>query len=241
VAGILGVKFGTLLLTMGAMNRSSNQALHWLFLYVGAMMLVTLTVSVMELSNRVVQHSARFYFGMSIVAPAALVALGTASRLRWGGSIAAGIYMLFIASLVWILPWAAAEPKLGPVYYPVTHLVPPYFPVLIAAPALAMDWYRQRGGSSAIVLGALFLGLLLVVQWPFSSFLLSEYSRNWFFGSHYFDYAARPDGAQRMHRFLVIEKTTADFAWKMAQALLAAMVTSWLGLRWGRWMRSVVR
>jgi hypothetical protein len=241
VAGILGVKLGTLLLIMGTMNRLQSRALNWLFLYVGAMTLVTLSVSVMELSNRVVQHSARFYYGQAIVVPVALLALGTASRMRWGASISAGIYMLFMMSLIWILPLVPAEPKLGPVYYPVTHLVPPYFPVLLVAPALALDWYRQRGGRSALVFGLLFLGVLFAVQWPFSSFLMSEWSRNWFFGSHYFDYAARPDGAQRMHRFITIEKTTAEFAWKMAQALLAAVITSWLGLRLGNWMRSVVR
>lgn len=241
VAGILSVKAGTLLLIMGAMNRSASRALNWLFLYVGAMMLVTLSVSVMELSNRVQQHSAMFYRATAIVAPAALVALGTASRMRWGGSIAAGIYTLFMMALIWILPLVPAEPKLGPVYYPVTHLVPPYFPVLLIAPALAMDWWRQRYGAKAWALGALFLAVLLLVEWPFASFLNSEYARNWFFGSHYFGYYQRPDSLQRLHKFAVVEKTPAEFAWRMAQALLAAVAASWLGLRWGRWMGSVAR
>jgi hypothetical protein len=241
VAGIIAVKSGTLLLIMGAMNRSSSRALNWLFLYVGGMMLVTLMVSVMELSNRVVQHTAMFYRAVSIVAPATLVALGTASRIRWGASLAAGLYMGFLMLMIWILPLVPAEPKLGPVYFPVTHLVPPYFPVLLIAPALAMDWYRQRGGSSALVLGLLFAGVLLAVEWPFADFLMSEYARNWFFGSHYLGYYAHPKSYQRLNEYAVMEKTSAEFAWKLAQAFLAATVMAWLGLRWGRWMRSVVR
>jgi hypothetical protein len=241
VAGILAVEAGTLLLIMGAMNRLQNRALNWLLLYTGGMMLVTLLVSVMELSSRLVQHTAMFYRAMAIVAPATLIALGSASRIRWGATWTAGVYTLLHLLMIWILPLVPAEPKLGPVYVPVTHLVPPFFPVLLLAPAAAIDWYRQRGGANAFALGAIFLGVLLAVQWPFANFLMGEHARNWFFGSHYLGYYSHPNSLQRLNQFATFEKTSAAFALTLAQALLAASAMSWLGLRWGRWMRSIVR
>lgn len=242
VMGVLGVEAGTLLLILGAMNRSRGSLLNWLFLYVGGCMMVTLMVSIMELSNRVLQHSAEFYRANAIVVPAALIAVGYASRHRWGSTLMASIYTLSIMLMIWILPLVSAEPKLGPVYYPVTHLVPPYFPPLIIVPALLMDWYRQKTAKpSAIVLGLIFVGALLLVQWPFASFQMTEYARNWFFGAHYFGYYAGPQSYQRRNLFVPVEKTQVEFAWTMAQAVLCAILMSRLGLAWGRWMRSVVR
>lgn len=242
VTGILAVETGTLLLILGAMNRSGHALLQWMFLYVGGAMMVTLMVSVLELSSRVVQHSAGFYRAMAIVAPAALLAVGTASRHRWGVTMVASVYTASLMLMIWILPLVPAEPKLGPVYYPVTHLVPPYFPPLIVVPALLMDWYRQRAGkASAIVLGLIFVAALLLVQWPFASFQMTEYARNWFFGAHYYGYYVGEQSFQRRHLFAPVEKTQAEFAWKLAQAVVIAMVMSRLGLSWGRWMRSVVR
>jgi hypothetical protein len=82
---------------------------------------------------------------------------------------------------------------------------------------------------------------MLIVEWPFASFLNSEYARNWFFGSHYFGYYAHPESTQRRHVFANVEKTQLQFWMTMVQAPIAAIITSWLGLGWGRWMRSVVR
>jgi hypothetical protein len=243
VLGVLGVESGTLLLILGAMNRQrGSRLLQALFLYVGGAILVTLMVSVMELSSRSMQHSALFYRTMAIVAPPAIVAAGYASRHRWGMTIAAGVYTALLLGFLWILPFVSAEPKLGPVYYPVTHLIPPYFPPLIMIPAFVMDWYRHKVAMpSPLALGLIFFAVLLVVEWPFASFLNSEYARNWFFGSHYFGYYAHPDSSQRRNVFANIEKTQWEFWWTMAQAPLAAVLTSWLGLGWGRWMRSVQR
>jgi hypothetical protein len=37
------------------------------------------------------------------------------------------------------LPLVPASPKLGPVFFPVTHLVPAKFPILVIIPAIALD------------------------------------------------------------------------------------------------------
>ena len=97
-------------------------------------------------------------------------------------------------------------PKLGPVFYQVTHLVPAKFPVLLIFPALALDliWQRARGWKPwqiAIVSGIVFIAVLVAVEWPFAKFLLSPLAENRFFGAIYFDYGTPANSYERTHRF----------------------------------------
>jgi len=60
---------------------------------------------------------------------------------------------------------------LGPVYSHVTHFVPP----LIIAPAIALDLLRPKiqtwsGWRRSLACRAVFLAVLLAVQWPFADF-----------------------------------------------------------------------
>jgi uncharacterized membrane protein len=87
----------------------------------------------------------------------------------------------------WILPLFPAQPKLAPIFNPVTHMVPPPFPLLLIFPALAMDLILRRagerpvgGGGSGLLLGAIFLAVFIPVQWFFSKFILSPHANNWF-------------------------------------------------------------
>jgi hypothetical protein len=56
----------------------------------------------------------------------------------------AGIYTILFLLALWIFPLFPAEPKLGPVYQRVTHMVPLAFPILIVVPAFALDWLWPR-------------------------------------------------------------------------------------------------
>src|SRR5690349_22040498 len=47
--------------------------------------------------------------------------------------------MLLTAAMGWLLPLFHGEPKLAPIYNPVTHMVPPAFPLLLIFPAAAID------------------------------------------------------------------------------------------------------
>ena len=112
-----------------------------------------------------------------------LVGISRAAPHRWACTIMAAIYTLFQLALVWILPLFRAEPKLGPVYYNVTHFVPPGFPLLLLAPAVALDLLRRvssRWGvwRETLATGALFVAVFLAVQWPFADFLQSPWARN---------------------------------------------------------------
>ncbi len=114
--------------------------------------------------------------------------------------------MIIAVAEILIFPLFPAQPKLGPVFNPVTHLIPAKFPILIFVPALALDllWQRTKSWKPwkvALASGFLFIAVLTIVEWPFASFLLSKASENRFFGTIYFDYNSRPDGYDRLRQF----------------------------------------
>lgn len=249
IAGMVGVQVGALILILSQMNRVTDRArakLEWLFLYVGAMILVCILILMFEYTLRLYMHTGFFYRVAAISIPGILAGMSRASNRRWAASIVVGIYTVFLIGCLWILPLFPAVPKLGPVYQQVTHFIPPEFPLLLIVPALALDWFwaRTTGWNpwlQAVISGALFVGLLMAVEWPFATFLMSPASRNWVFGTNYFDYNLHPQSYYVRHQFVTLEKTPARFWSEMAAALAAATLTIRLGLAWGNWMRRIRR
>jgi hypothetical protein len=182
---------------------------------------------------------------MGIAVPLVLALLSQASRYKWAATTAASVYMLFAIGEILILPLFPAQPKLGPVFNPVTHFVPAKFPILIFVPALALDllWQRTSAWKTwkvALASGFLFIAVLTIVEWPFASFLLSKASENRFFGTIYFDYNSRPNGPDRLRRFVDPDHDITLY-WGLLRAAIYASISTWIGLSFGRWMRSVQR
>jgi len=249
IAGMVAVEFGTLVLILGQMNRAAGKAkekLDWLFLYVGAMIVVCICILVFEYTLRIYMHSGYFYRVVAIAIPGVLAGVAKASGRRWAATTVIGIYSVFLIGCLWILPLVSAQPKLGPVYQPVTHLIPPEFPLLLIVPAVALDWFWARSKSwkpwlVSAVSGLIFVTLFAAVQWPFATFLLSPLSRNWVFGSMYFDYNLPSTSHYVRNVFYGLEKTTPQFWAEMAMALAAAILTTRIGMGWGDWMRRIRR
>ena len=246
--GIFAVQLGALLLILGYMNRSEGalrDKFLRLFLYVGASMVIVVMLFLMEETSRKEMHTAELYRAVALGLPFVLVGVSRAAPHRWACTIMAAIYTLFQLALLWILPLFPAEPKLGPVYYNVTHFVPPAFPLLLLAPAIALDLLRRVSPAwgvwrETIATGTLFVAVLVAVQWPFANFLQSPSARNWFFGTHYFGYYEHPTYLNRQYRFWPTG-TPAHFWSVMALAVAIAIGTSALGLGVGRWMRRIKR
>jgi hypothetical protein len=246
--GNAAIEVGGIILILGQMNRSAagtlRKTLNWLFLYAGAVLVLGLGIFIVSYSFPNQMHSAMFYRVACTALPFALVGIGSASHQRWASTKVAAIYMLFCMASIWILPLVPAEPKLGPVYQKVTHLIPAPFPILLVIPAFFLDLLREKlaGRNSwlqAAVAGSVFLLSLLAVQWPFSSFLLSPAARNWFFGSHYFDYSTRPAGP--IAHFLFFDMDKGSFWTNLALALFFAILMTRLGMAWGESLRRVRR
>jgi hypothetical protein len=138
-------------------------------------------------------------------------------------------------------------------------MVPPAFPLLLLVPALAIDgihWLAMRFSPAgtpssparppwwrdwllAIVVGAVFVGLVLVVQWPFSSFLLSDAADNRFFArSGHWPYFAQP--GDWMNRFWEWEKDPLTLR-GVAVAFGIACVSARLGLVLGNYLLRLKR
>ncbi len=249
IAGMVGVQLGALILILGQMNRVTERArarLEWLFLYVGGMILVCVMILIFEYTLRIYMHSGFFYRVLAIAIPGVLAGMARASNRRWAATIVVGIYSLFLVGCVWILPLFRAVPKLGPVYQPVTRFVPPEFPLLLIVPALALDWLwaHTQGWNpwlQAVVSGPLFLVAVMAVQWPFADFLMSPASRNWVFGTIYFDYNLPSQSHYVRNLFVSLENTGTQFWKELAVATAAAILTTRFGLIWGEWMRRIRR
>ena len=133
---------------------------------------------------------------------------------------------------MWLFAETPAEPKLGPVYQPITHYVPLQFPPLILAPAFAIDvlrgfttrWPRW---ARALVYGPAFVAVLVAVEWPFVEFLMSDAARTWVFGTAYHPYFMRPEWPEPQYRFWDDGVTmTSGLPW----AAVAAAIASYLGM-----------
>jgi hypothetical protein len=247
--GILAIHVGVLIFVLGSMNEAEGplrRRLTLLFLYVGGMIIIMILTLFMERTVRVYMHRAPFYVLISAVVPLLLAAVARGSGHRWADTLAAGFYSVFLLALLWLLPLVPAQPKLGPVLFPVTHLVPPEFPLLLIIPALALDalWAgaaRWSRGRQALCAGLLFAGLFFVAQWSFASFLMSPGARNPLFGAIYFDYSMPPSSHYLHHQFLSHRAGAGAFLIGAALSAAFAAAGSWVGLVWGDWMRRIRR
>jgi hypothetical protein len=247
-AGINAVQIGALILILGQMNRAEGRTrarLSWLYLYVAGMILVSLSILQMEMVYRSAMHQAHEYHLIAMIAPLVLAIGGRSSGSKWGATAVAGVYSVFILLMSWILPLFPAVPKLGPVYYQVTHFVPPEFPLLLIVPAIALDllWQRTEGWNGwklAAVSAVVFVAVLAAVQWPFADFLMSPAARNWFFGTKYFGYYVRPASDYFRYLFYPTERGVAFFQ-EWAWAFVTAAITIRFGIATANWMRGVRR
>jgi len=248
-AGFFGIEFGSVILILAFMNRahaSLRPALERLFLYVGGTVLCESTLIKLESISRADQHNARFYIVVFIGTPMILTALAIASERKWAATMIASVYTAFALAFLWILPLFPAQPKLGPVFQPVTHFIPWEFPLLLIVPAFVTDVILQRTREwrplvRALVVGTAFFAAFIAVQWPMADFMLTPAARNWFFGSGYLDFGTSARSPLARYEFFDREPTPALFWRNMAIAGLTAWFFAWLGMHLGRAMQKVRR
>ncbi len=254
ILGIRGVGVGVLFLILAAMNRAAedgfagdhgHRSLQLLFLYVGGLIVSGQMFFLMEYTWDVMLHNSSAYVAMAIAAPVALAMLSRASQHRWAATLAASVYTIFAIAEILILPLFPAQPKLGPVFFPVTHLVPAKFPILLVVAAAALDllWQRTKSWKTwqvALVSGAVFTVALVAVEWPFASFLMTPAAANRFFGTIYFDYNSPSWGVDRLRQFVHVQYGAA-LVRGLIIAVACGSISTWIGLGFGGWMRKVQR
>lgn len=228
---------------IGTTPRHST-ALRRLGNWLAGTMILVLAVLGTEQTFQTYMHGARFWLVTALLFPFLLIGFRAAGS-RWAATSAAAVYTIVRLAVLWILPFFPASPELGPVYSPVTHMVPPDFPLLLIAPAIAIDLLLQRSHPSrapwklGFQLGAVFMILMLIVQWPFASFLMSDASRNPIFVTDNFRYNLPSSTYTARGEFFY------EPAWYAAVAIgasfLVATVSALGGLALGQWARKLRR
>jgi hypothetical protein len=287
--GIAGINWGAILLAVAAMNRAEGagrNGLQFMVLVLGGLSLLQLMTVKLEYMNRVLLHSAISYLVISIGSLLILEALARATGHRWARTIVAGVYSLFVLLMMWVLPLFPAQPKLGPVYQSITHMVPLPFPILLIVPAFVLDlmaqlfrnpqeWSRLSRavmGGLAVVLtfpflaldvaldvvfkqrrdawnkwlqaafaGITFLAILIAVEWPFATLLMSPAARHWFLAPNDFPYFAPPNSPTVRHVFVSWEMNSTEFWRNMGFAFLFSVVSMRIGITFGNWLSRVKR
>ncbi len=246
--GSFATKIGAMALIASVMNRSGDalrNRLSWLLLFLGGVGVAQLSVMLIEPTWLMNMHTATCYLAIALFIPTMLIGSGWASVRKWGCTWVAALYTIIGLGSEWLLPLFPAQPKLGPVYQNVTHLIPLRFPMLLIVPAVVADLLLQKLKSKSAwlksaLIGPAFVLSFLAVQWPFATFLMSPAARNRVFGSAYFAYFDPAGFLYDPHRFQPTEPTGL-FVLKLGVALVAAILMTRLGLAWGDWMRRVRR
>ncbi|HSI12372.1 MAG TPA: hypothetical protein VK961_10025 [Chthoniobacter sp.] len=251
--GMLGISVGALLVGLSHQNRTHTRAGDWLFIYIGGVFITLGSVFLMEVSFPNLQHTGTFYEVCAAVFVFRFVTLGVAGRITWPATRAAAVFIAIQCLATWILPLFSAHPKLAPIFNPVTHMVPPAFPVLMIFPALAMDLIIAKMGPTydgwkgllvATLLSAAFLAVFIPVQWNFARFLLTPLADNWFFaGNRYWGYETHV--GPWADKFFHVDPHMPNYdpftARTIGLSWIAGTISAWLGLAWGGWMRKVQR
>jgi hypothetical protein len=245
-AGIGAIQVGAMLMILASQNREPrNRSLARLFLVAAGLLLLNAATLTMEYTQRWDMHQGLFWMVTCGVFPFFLLSTARASVTEWPATLTALVYSGIQIGMLLILPRFEAQPLLGPIYVQVDRFMPPDFPLLLVAPAVAIDLIRARLRRSGrgndwlfAAAGALaFLVVFFAVQWPFADFLVSTWARNWMFGSQQMPYYIPPDAQARWYRL----NPPAGLALGIPIALVLAFVSARCGLWWGRWMSRVQR
>lgn len=248
LSGLFGILIGAQTMAVSSQNvEGDTTARATVVAFASGVLLTLAAIAATEYSEVEIMHNSLFFIVAGAVYPVFLVAASRASRLRWPATATAAFYMSIMAVQLWIFPLFGATPKLGPIGHEVTHMVPMNFPLLLIAPALAIDLVLQRMAHrnawlTSLVLGVSFMVAFLAVQWPFGSLLATEIGRHPFFGGGFAPYSVPAEWLVGPRDFWIDDGGVAVALTKTATyGVLAAVISARVGLAWGGWLREVKR
>ena len=244
------ISLGAILLVCAQINRASGEyqrKLDRLLIFIGGVGMFGAALFSLESTGVGFMHSSGFYRSVASGFPIILIAITCVSKSKWPATTMAAMYTAGFLAFLWIFPLFPAEPKLGPVYQHITHMIPLWFPTLLIVPAFALDLLRQRMGErwgswrSAVAAGCVYLAVFIAAQWPFADFLMSPLARNRIFGTTYFAYMDPANVYYNPYHFAPMDKTQAAFYAGVVGAFVTAFIFCSIGMALGNWMRKVQR
>ena len=248
--GMMMIQFGAIIAVLSSLHASKGEIgiMHkWLFVIAAGLLLTSFYTLFSEYLNKARSHSALCYIIGSILFPLFLIAIRRGSNIRWAATATAGVYMFVLLMMLWILPLFHATPRLGPVLNHFDHYQPFHFPLLLALPALCIDWVfinseNKKPIVKVLLASLLFLAVFFVVQWFFGAFLqTSPMARGWFFGSYAWYFGANPDWEYRYAFHPERIDTGFNLVKGIGIAAVMAVLSGLTGYKWGGWMKRVQR
>lgn len=253
--GMIFIQFGAMVTVLAVKNRMKakniqddgiKMELSVHFALASGFVITMLFTIASQYLGRHQMHNTTFYIVASLIFPLILVAVSRSAPHRWGATAAALVYTIFLMLMVWILPLFPAEPLLGPVLNPITNFQAFQFPLLIIFPAIGIDLITQKVGHKnkwllSLLYASVFLSILLILQWPFGNFLMSDAARNWIFGTESWYFGADPTFEFRYAYADYMVTSGFELVKGIAIALLIGFLISRLSIRWGRWMQNIIR
>ena len=253
-SGMIAIQLGAMYMALGAQNRAKSETdrkrLAIVFALSASVIIEMVSVMITEdASFANTMHGSRFYKATAVLLPLFLVAFARASRLSWPATRIAVVYMLITMIAIWVLQLVPATARLAPIYNPVTHMIPPAFPLLLIAPAFAIDLLLKRKSSNdwilSVSIGVAFVVVMLAVHWFWAEFMMSPSARNFFFGADQWDYSSRLGPWRYQYWNLDTDQSgtwsPSGFLKGMSIALAVAIVSTRLGLVWGKSMSRIQR
>ena len=252
--GMIGIQIGAMLMTLSAQNRApeEDQKLYSIMHAFAAGILITMIATVIQEDASVGNHmhAAKFYQITAWTIPIFLIGLSRASHLSWPATTITAIYSAITLIMMWVLQLFEATPKLAPIYNPVTHMVPPAFPLLLIVPAVAVDLLMRKYGRRndwmlSVMIGVTWVLVMVAVHWFWAQFLLSPAADNFIIGANQWSYNARL--GPWTHRFwnLDVDPTgkwsPLRFAEGIGLAMIIGIVASRISLFFGNGMSKVRR
>ena len=259
--GLISIQIGAMISVLALLNRNEKipfftlqqninrqNRLRFIYIFTAGLVLQTVSTFLTEVMGRWNMHGTTFYEVGSFAFPMFMIAFAKASKVKWGGTIIASVYMLSMITINSILRQFPAEPLLAPVANHVTFFQTTGFPLLLIFPAMVIDLIREKYATKndwvlSIMLGIAFFISLLIIQYPAGTFLVeSPLARNWFFQSDSFTYN-NPPNAEWRYKFTDYMTAKGFETWAIAAMISTGLgiFSSKIGLMWGNWMNKVQR
>ena len=248
--GIMMIQLGAMVAVLSSLHKveSGGSTVHkWLFIISSGLLLTSMYVLFSEYLNKSRSHSALCSQVAAVLFPLYLIAVARASKMRWAATATAGVYMALLCIMLWVLPLFHAVPRLGPVLNHFDRYQPFHFPLLLAIPALGIDFIffkfeNKNPFLKVLMASTLFILVFFVVQWYFGGFLqTSQLARGWFFGSSAWYFGANPEWPYRY----AFHPDRIDTGFALVTGILIAIVIAVLsglgGYKFGGWMKRVQR
>ena len=248
--GMIMIQFGAIISVLAYQNaqkqigEAAQKTYTLLFTLSAGFVLAMIFTIASDSFDRHDMHNVSLYQVASVLFPIFMVAFSMASKSKWGAASAAIVYSVFLLLMSWILPLFPATPRLGPVLNPITTFQPFEFPLLLLFPAIAIDLITHRIDKNrwvkSLLYGFAFLVVFLLVQWPFANVLMAS-KGHWFFATSRWYFGSEPTWEFRYAFADWMVSSGMDLVIGLSIALGLSIVSAFVGLTWGNWMKKIVR